>query len=350
MKKYQILKNITLSSLTILALSSNVFANEENVDQTSQQNKQIEKLQKQINLLTKKNKELESSVSNMIPRDARAGECYSKVEVPAQYDNRIESRLIEEEKTEINIIPATYTIENRKVSLRASSTKLEIIPATYKTVEEQILVTPEKVKYIYHPAIYKTVEEQILISESYTMWKRGKGEIEKTDNATGELLCLVEVPEQYKTVTKKVIDQNAYNEKIIVPAVYKTIKTSVINTAARVKEIKIPGICKIIKVKVLKTPARENKVIIPAKYEEYQTKRKVSDSYIRWQSVLCKTNTNPNLISDLQTTLQNKGYEIDIIDGQYNTQTKKAVNQYQIDNGLSKGALTLKTLESLNLN
>ena len=155
---------------------------------------------------------------------------------------------------------------------------------------------------------------------------------------------------QYKIVTKKVIDQKEYTEKVITPAVYKTIKTSVVDTPSTTKEIAIPGICMLVKTKVLNTPASERKIIVPAKYATYKTKTKVSNSYIRWQSILCKTNTKPDIISSLQKALQAKGYPIDTINGEYNLETKKAVNSYQEDNSLSKGALTLKTLESLGLN
>jgi len=123
----------------------------------------------------------------------------------------------------------------------------------------------------------------------------------------------------------------------------------VMDTPARTEEIKIPGICKMVKTRVVDTPAKEVKTTIPAVYETYYKTVKTSDPYLRWQPMLCKTNTNADIISHLQKALKEKGYKITHIDGIYGSETKAAVNAYQKDNKLSQGALTLKTLESLGL-
>lgn len=34
--------------------------------------------------------------------------------------------------------------------------------------------------------------------------EKGRGPVEKLDQATGEIMCLVEVPAEYRTVTKRV--------------------------------------------------------------------------------------------------------------------------------------------------
>jgi len=336
------------------------------------------------------------AVSNsLVPPNAKPGECYAKVLVPAKY--RIEELevLVKEPKTEIKVIPAKYKVVEKKVSIREPSiklvpvpakyktvtekvlvepekTKLVVVPATYKTVTEKVLVEPEKTKLVVVPATYKTVTEKVLVKAAHTEWKRGRGEIEKIDNATGEIVCLVEVPAQYKTVTKKVlvkdsytkevkipavyktvtkrvVDKPAHTKEVKIPAVYKTITKEVLVTPATTKEVKVPGICKIVRTRVVDTPAKEVKTTIPAVYKTVKKRVIVSEPYLRWQPVLCKTNTQPDIISKLQKKLKEKGYKISRVNGKYNAETKAAVREYQKKNNLSQGALTLKTLQSLGL-
>ena len=338
----------------------------------------------------------ENAISNsLVPQNAKPGECYAKVLVPEKFEEKTKTRLVQDEKNEIVVTPATYKVIDKKVSLRAASTKLEIIPAvyedqteeilvqaertelvlipaTYKTIEEEILIEDEKEVIKTIPATYKEVSEEVLITPAHTAWKQGRGEIEKVNNSTGDIMCLIEVPAIYKTVTKKVLDTEAYTQKEIIPAVYKTIKSRVVDipshteekvipavyatitkkvlvTPETTNEIKIPAICKLVKVKVIDTPSSEEVVYTPSVYEDYTTTIKTEDSYLRWQPILCETNTKPDIISDLQRTLRGKGYNVRNINGEYDKDTKEAVKQYQIDNKLSQGALTLKTLESLGL-
>ena len=76
---------------------------------------------------------------------------------------------------------------------------------------------------------------------------------------------------------------------------------------------------------------------------------KVADSYLKWQGILCETNTTANVVSDLQRALKAKKFNITKIDGVYGPETKAAVQAYQRANKLNEGALTLKTLKSLGL-
>ncbi len=425
MIKYGNFKTIsTLGVAITIALSMSGCANKDNSQMLlEQKNKTIAKLQEKLQVtknevnekdikikqlksqniaLAKNTKEAEkkdkNSVANnsLIPPNAKVGECFAKVLVPPVYKEETKTRLVRAGTKSIVVIPATYKVVDKKVQIRAKSKKLVVIPAVYKKVKEKILVQPEKTKLIVIPATYKTVTnkvlvseardviktvptkyktvtEKILISPAHTEWKRGRGEIEKINNATGDIMCLVEVPAVYKTVTKKVVDVPAHTVKKVIPAVYetvtkrvvdvpahtvkkvipavyKTITKKVLVTPATTKEITIPAICKIVKTRVIDKPAKEVVVKKDPVYKDYTIKVKVADSYLRWQPILCKTNTKPNIIKKLQRRLKQKGYAIRKITGVYDRATKAAVNKYQKDNSLSTGALTLKTLESLGLN
>ncbi len=317
-------------------------------------NDKIIKLQNEIDAKNAKISELQVENANkdrdsLIPLNAKAGECYAKVLVPEQYETKEVKQLIKDSETKIEVVPATYKVVEKKVTIREESSKLELVPATYKTITETIMVEPEKTALTTVPATYKTVTERILVKPAYTMWKKGRGETEKVDNSTGEILCLVEVPAVYETVSKQVLDTSATTKEVKTPAVYKTVERQVIDTPATTKEIKIPAICKMVSTREIDTPAKEIKTEIPAVYTMVPTEVKISDSYFKWQPILCETNTTKELISSLQTSLKAKGYNISTSNGVYNDETKDAVKAYQKDNKLNQGALTIETLKSLGL-
>jgi outer membrane murein-binding lipoprotein Lpp len=412
--KKNILIKLSLSVATALLISGCSSDNTQIDTPKTQKPQQIESttnsdaLQSKVDRLETQNAKKDEEIASLkaqleekksndayILQDARAGECYAQVKIPAEYEEETVERLLEEEKSVVEVIPATYKVVDKKVKIREASSKIEIIPETYKTVEEEIMIEPERVtlevvpatyktvteevlvtpattKIVTIPETYKTVEEEVLVSPATTEWKKGRGEIEKIDNATGEIMCLVEIPAVYKTITKRVIDEPtktqeveipavyktvtkkvvdtpATTKEVVTPAVYKTIEKKVVDTPATTKEVEIPAICKNIKVKEVDTPESTKVTKIPAVYDTYITKKKVRESYLRWQSILCETNTKPGIVTELQETLQAKGYAISQIDGDYGKETQEAVLQYQRDNQLGEGALTIETLESLGL-
>ncbi len=334
-------------------------------DQLLQKDMEIQRLSQQVRTKEEKISFLETSMNkydvketkvdkiddstSLVPPNAKPGECYAKVLVPAKYQNKPVSRLVKEAQSRIEVVPATYKTVEKRLVVKEASTRLISVPATYKTVRERIMVVPEKTRLVTVPATYKTVSEKVLISPAHTAWKKGRGEIEKINNSTGDIMCLVEIPAVYRTVTKKVLDRDSYTKEVRSPAVYKTITKRVLVNPATTKEIKIPAVYRVVKTKVVDTPAQERKVNIPAVYETYNTKVKISEPYLKWEEILCETNTTPNVIAKLQRALQEKEYDVTKIDGIYGAETKAAVLKYQKDKGLNRGALTLETLKSLGL-
>ena len=116
-----------------------------------------------------------------VPPNAKPGECYAKVLIPAVTDTKSERvQVSEEQKVLSRIIPAQYRVET----------------------------------------------EQVKVREARQYWKPGKGAVEKIDSATGEILCLVEEPALFKTVEKRVLVEPERPEYKIVPAQFETITST----------------------------------------------------------------------------------------------------------------------------
>lgn len=309
--------------------------------------------------------------------------------------------------------PAQYKMVDEKAMKREAATRIEIIPAKYEVVEEKVLVKEASEKIVDIPSVYDTVEEQVLERAAYTTWKSGRGPIERIDNSTGEIMCLVEVPAKYRTVKKRVLKTPATTQKVTIPAEYKTVRVNKLVTPAQEKVIEIPAeyqtvtkkqklsdevvgwrpegaqgvgettgkvVCRseipakyatvtkqvlkapattrkvvvpakyeTVKVRKLLTPAQEKKIEVPAKFEAVTKRVKVKDEQLAWRTVLCETNTSPDLVTQIQRALQKAGYDPGPVDGRMGGQTQTAIDAFQRKQGLERGGLTMRTLSALGV-
>ena len=260
---------------------------------------------------------------SLTPPNAKAGECYAKVVVPAKYKTVEERVLVQEASTKISIIPAKYEWSNQRVEVTPASTKLKTIPATYKKVTEIIEVKPAtqswkvslkrhaapvskeilvaaKLKGVdldntspntcykeyFSPETYKTVSEEIVLQKATKKIKiiPAKYEmVEKTIEVTPASQKTLTIPATYEFTEEKVLIEK---EKTVwkkgknpaqkldgatgeimclvkVPAKYKTIRKKVVKTPATTKIVEIPAVTKTIKVKKLVSEAKTETIDIP---------------------------------------------------------------------------------------
>jgi len=155
--------------------------------------------------------------------------------------------------------PSEYKTETQRIMTREASEKIVVIPAQYETVEERVVVKEAYTRSVDIPATYRSESESVLVEPARSVWKKGRGPIEKIDNTSGEIMCLVEIPARYETLTKTVLDKPATTKTVDVPAVYKTMK-----------------------VKRLVKPATENRVAVAAEFDSVNTKVKVADAGFFW--------------------------------------------------------------------
>lgn len=244
-----------------------------------------------------------SSETALLPPGAKSGECFARV-----------------------FIPPTFRTDTERVMAKEASERIEVIPARYEWVEERVLVEEASSRVEQVPAEYKWVSEKVLVKPAHTFWKKGRGLIEKIDNTTGEIMCLVEVPAKYKTVKRQVMANPASTRKVEIPATYKTVK-----------------------VRKLVSEPQERRIPIPAEYQTLTKTAQVSEGHLEWKRVLCETNVTPEIIARIQNALANSGFDPGPIDGVLGMQTHGAIKAYQRDKGLATGGLTYETIKSLGI-
>ena len=287
--------------------------------------------------------------SSLFPPNAKAGECYARVFVPSKH-RTVKKRVLKTEASEkVTIIPAKYQWVEETILRKEASEVAKVIPARYEMVSEKVLVSQASEKWVTKPAVFKDVTEKMLVKEAHSDWKKGRGPIEKLNYSTGEIMCLIEVPAEYKYVTKRVQVTPPTTEKVVIPAKYKTVEKRVMVEAPKLVKTTIPAEYRTIKVKKVVTPPKEVRTVIPATYATVTQQEKVSEGHMEWRSILCETNTTADAVRDIQRALLAKGFNPGPIDGVIGSQTKAAVNSFQKAKGLAIGGVTQETLRKLGL-
>ncbi|MEL7033562.1 MAG: peptidoglycan-binding domain-containing protein [Pseudomonadota bacterium] len=291
-----------------------------------------------------------------MPANAEAGECFARVLVPDTITITTEQVVDREASYELKVIPASYETVTEQRLLKEATTTYKTVPPVYETVTETIIVEPEREESIIVPAQYETYTEQVLVREAYTTWKKGDGlygrDRENTTEtialATGELLCRVEVPAEYATVTKTRLVSPETTEVRVIPAVTKTVTKEVVVEPARVIEETIPAEYETVTRQQLVSAASEERIEIPATYKTVEKRQVTNQGGLEWRQVLCETNATPQMIRDIQTALTAAGYDVPA-DGEFGPATLRAMESFQRANGLPIGYLTMSTVDALGL-
>ncbi len=287
---------------------------------------------------------------DLLPPGAKPGQCFTRLWVPPQYQTLSERMLVEEEGERIEIIPAKFKTTKKRVLVKEASEKLVTVPATFKTVKERVLVKQATKKISQISSVYETVSERVMDKPAHTTWKKGTGPIQKIDETTGEIMCLVEVPATFKTVKKRVLKKPASTTVQDIPAVYDTVEKSVIATPPTTRKVAIPAVYKTITVTEEASPPKERRIKIPAKYATVTKRKLVKDGMMDWREILCDTNMTRDRISAIQTALKSAGHNPGTIDGVIGGDTMKAVNAFQRKKGLPVDRyLNIATVQALGV-
>lgn len=267
------------------------------------------------------------------PPNPEPGKCYEKVLVPEQYE----------------------TFEEQVLD-RPGRTERRVIPAVYREDLRQELVCAEHEETVTIPATYRTVAERVLVREAHMEWRRGVliGDRPTRDGytrvtPTGEVLCYVLVPAEYRVVTRQVIDRPERVERRVVPARYRSVR-----------------------VPVLVTPERVETYEVPASYRTVLSRRRVREASFEWRVIRCadgseatlpgysprpaayggapegRVLTSPAVVRAVQAALARQGYYRGPSNGFATADTEWGLARFQADRRLAPG-WTPETLRALGV-
>jgi len=251
----------------------------------------------------------------LTPPDAKPGECYARVVVPAQYEEVEEKVLVKEPSEEITIIPASFAQEEKAVEVVPETTKLTPVPATFKEVKKEIITRKARRVWVsslgkkahpVNPMIVKMVAASgvaldevapdTCLKEYYTP--------ERYVSVTEDVMVKSEqnettvIPPQFEEFNKTVVTKPSYSKLTVVPAQYdeseervmvtpeKTVWKKGSNPAQQVDGatgdimclVKIPATYKTVKKSVLVSPATTQSETVPEETVTLKAKKLLADA------------------------------------------------------------------------
>lgn len=288
-------------------------------------------------------------VADAPPPAAKPGQCYTKLLLPAEYRTEAVQTVVKPASETVTFSEPVYEDVEEKVVVQPAFTRKEIVPAEYAEVQEKIVVREAYRREIEIPALYNTYFEQVMEKPARQIWKPGRGVVERVDEVTGEILCLVEEPASYKTVERKELARPASKRYEDVPAEYANVTKTVVKTPESVREVQVPAEYSTVKVRKLVKAAEAIKTPVPAEVGTVDKKVMVQAERTEWVQVLCEQNVTADKITQIKSALKTKGLDAGsepTIDGQLTT----AVKSFQEKEGLrGTGLMTADTLQALGV-
>jgi hypothetical protein len=267
----------------------------------------------------------QGQVTNESYPNAVPGQCFTKMLTPEVTEPFAEHVLVSPEKTELRVIPGETRFEEKSVLVKEETVELVTLPATYRTVTEIITVRAGYSRTESVPAVYDTVTEQVKLREGFVTWRPGsavagyapgaansyrpaplsrspdgygaKGVVENNPAyggmttkqlPTGEVLCLVEVPAEYRTITKQVLRTPARTVEVPVPPETRVITRQVVDQPAHVEKHVIPAVYQNVRI-TLHAPDVTQPIAVPPVYRDVIRSRVVSPSHFEWKQIDCRT-------------------------------------------------------------
>lgn len=256
----------------------------------------------------------------LVPHSSNPGECYARIEVPAEYSTSSEQVIVEEGYSTVEVQQPILATRQENVMVKEASVRYQVRQPSYRSVTEQMLVRPAYDKLTVSAPQFSTVTETIQTSAPRLVWKRGNPgklaaqgyTIHSTANGgsytqghggltefrgatecgpTCEIWCLVEEPGEQVQFNRKVMTSPGQVQRQTVPAKYKTIHKQVVSDPGGVEEIPVPAEYRSVTVEDVVDPGGERVVNVPPKYAEVATKHLVSPSRYEWRRVLCAPGT-----------------------------------------------------------
>jgi hypothetical protein len=290
--------------------------------------------------------------TNPLP-DARPGQCFARVLVPATYRNEAMAVVTREAYEQVQVSDPTFRAEQRSVPTADAYKRYVVTEPTFRNETQTIVTRPAHERLVASPAVLGTRSETVTIREPRLVWRAGSNlsGVRRMDSATGEIFCLVEEAAVTQTVSRTVQTAPAQISRQSVPAQVQTVQRRVLVSEASVREISVPGAYQNVTVETLVNPAMERRSTVPQQMGSVN--RQVIDAAERyeWVPVVCE-NTSHGVVSvtAAQRALAAKGLYNGPIDGIVGSRTTHAVREYQRQNGLpGNGSLTLETARRLGL-
>lgn len=281
--------------------------------------------------------------TNTLP-DAKPGECFAKVIVPAEYDTKTEEVLVKPESEEVQIQAAVFDVAETSIVEKEGYTKIKAVPAKFREELIEVETSPAGSTWVtglgkksipaspallagaktngidiatasvgacyqeyFVSAKYEETEKDVLVKEESEEIKIADAQFEEAQENV--VIKQASKKKVYKAAEYEVIEEKIEIEPakavwkkgdgpitkidnstgeimclIQVPAKYKVIKKTVLKAPSAIDLVEVPEEVKAIKISKLVSDATIDKVKIPAEYKKVTLTNKISDAAFTWRT------------------------------------------------------------------
>jgi hypothetical protein len=291
--------------------------------------------------------------SGNLPSQARPGQCYGRVLVPATYRNEAMSVVTREAYEQVQVSDPVFRTEQQSVTTADPYKRYEVTEPTFRTENQTIVTRPAHERLVATPAVLSTRSESVVVREPRLVWRAGSNlsGVRRMDAATGEIFCLVEEAAVTQTVSRVVQVQPSQISRQMVPAQTQTIARRVLVNPATVREVNVPGTYTNVNIETLVTPADARRTMMPEQRGTINRQVVETGERYEWVPVVCEnTPSGAVSVSGAQRALAAKGLYRGPIDGIVGSRTTQAIREFQRQQGLpGNGSLTIETARRLGL-
>jgi len=222
------------------------------------------------------------------------------------------------------------------------------IPAEYQTIDVDVVSSGPLLTDVTEEAVYKTIDVQKLETDAVERREPVEAVFEtmnkEQEQAPGRYTWLATSSgEDDSSPTGRVVCHQANPGKQI------EYERTVVKTAGRFEREEVKETYEDVTVTAMVSDAESVKIPVAGSSKKIERRIKVADSRFEWQSVLCETNTNGDIIARIQSALSEEGYSPGKIDGVLGRGTLDALEKYQRENSLAEGGVTIESIKALGV-
>lgn len=293
--------------------------------------------------------------SDLPPPNAKPGQCYARVLVPAKYDKIPVEVSVSDGYKGYNVIEPKFKPERIETrTTQDAYTEFKVTEPKWNEVQETIItIAAHKLVTVTEP-VKTNVLETYVIKEPRFVWRPGKNlsSIKRMDTNTGDVFCLVEERGITETVRKTTFKGDAIVNVKQVPAKTETYIHKVLIEDAKAIPVTKQALSKDFKVRDLESDGDAIPTTIQGTTKTIYREQLVQNEHYEWALVDCDNSNAKSVNVDLSNSNQDENYNAPTnyeiqkrlaklgfyrgpLDDIYGRLTTSAMAKFQAANGLN---------------
>lgn len=240
--------------------------------------------------------------------------------------------VVKEEAQTFRVEPPRFRQVTERIKVKDEVRRLVVVPAVYDNREESVMVESARV-----------------VLESCRASAQRAAGAGVASRQGSQAKCVREVPARFESVTRRVLVQPESTREEVIPAVYSTITKWVLEEPARAVPEVLPASTRQLPLTEVVRPAQVQAQTVSATTAALNVTQHEGMPQLVWRRALCESEALPEVVTALQQALRNNGLDVGATDGKLGRRTMTALMDYQRREGLALGLVTFETMDKLGV-